>query len=151
MRLSLTSGLFEPGERGRAACPSCAARTRPLARLSERARCPIWRSCPGKSRHCTNIATWARDRSSRPPSWSTRLRSSSELLALAEVYTSDDAVDKIDANFAAVWNNVMGLDRFELAARGRGRRLDGLKHTTERARNCFVAEHRAARGAGLLE
>src|SRR3712207_1776269 len=38
----------------------------------------------------------------------------SQLRALAEVYASDDARDKLVADFVAAWANVMELDRFDL-------------------------------------
>jgi catalase-peroxidase len=38
----------------------------------------------------------------------------SQLRALAEVYASDDAQAKFVADFVAVWNKVMNLDRFDL-------------------------------------
>jgi catalase-peroxidase len=40
--------------------------------------------------------------------------SNSELRALAEVYASSDAKDKFIKDFAAAWNKVMNLDRFDL-------------------------------------
>ncbi|UQA97438.1 catalase/peroxidase HPI [Streptomyces halobius] len=40
--------------------------------------------------------------------------SNSELRALAEVYASDDAKEKFVNDFAAAWNKVMNLDRFDL-------------------------------------
>jgi catalase-peroxidase len=39
----------------------------------------------------------------------------SELRALAEVYASDDAKEKFVHDFAAAWDKVMNLDRFDLA------------------------------------
>ncbi|HZY61297.1 MAG TPA: catalase/peroxidase HPI [Edaphobacter sp.] len=41
--------------------------------------------------------------------------SNSQLRALAEVYGSSDAQEKFVHDFAAAWNKVMNLDRFELA------------------------------------
>jgi len=41
--------------------------------------------------------------------------SNSELRAVAEVYASDDAQGKFVRDFAAAWNKVMNLDRFDLA------------------------------------
>jgi catalase-peroxidase len=41
--------------------------------------------------------------------------SNSELRALAEVYASDDAREKFVRDFAAAWDKVMNLDRFDLA------------------------------------
>ena len=41
--------------------------------------------------------------------------SNSELRALAEVYASDDAKEKFVNDFAAAWDKVMNLDRFDLA------------------------------------
>lgn len=40
--------------------------------------------------------------------------SNSELRALAEVYATHDAKDKFVKDFAAAWNKVMNLDRFDL-------------------------------------
>jgi catalase-peroxidase len=41
--------------------------------------------------------------------------SNSELRAIAEVYACDDAKDKFVRDFAAAWNKVMNLDRFDVA------------------------------------
>ena len=41
--------------------------------------------------------------------------SNSQLRALAEVYGSSDAQAKFVPDFAAAWNKVMNLDRFDLA------------------------------------
>src|ERR1022692_736128 len=41
--------------------------------------------------------------------------SNSELRAVAEVYASDDAKEKFVNDFAAAWDKVMNLDRFDLA------------------------------------
>jgi catalase-peroxidase len=41
--------------------------------------------------------------------------SNSELRALAEVYASDDAREKLVRDFVAAWSKVMELDRFDLA------------------------------------
>ena len=41
--------------------------------------------------------------------------SNSELRAVAEVYASDDAQPKFVRDFVAAWDNVMDLDRFDLA------------------------------------
>jgi catalase-peroxidase len=41
--------------------------------------------------------------------------SNSQLRALAEVYASDDAQDKLVADFVAAWDKVMNLDRFDVA------------------------------------
>ena len=40
--------------------------------------------------------------------------SNSILRALAEVYASDDAREKFVRDFAAAWDKVMNLDRFDL-------------------------------------
>jgi catalase-peroxidase len=40
--------------------------------------------------------------------------SHSQLRALAEVYASDDAAEKFVRDFAAAWDKVMSLDRFDL-------------------------------------
>ena len=42
----------------------------------------------------------------------------SQLRALSEVYACDDAKEKFVRDFAAAWNKVMNLDRFDLAAQG---------------------------------
>jgi catalase-peroxidase len=41
--------------------------------------------------------------------------SNSELRALAEVYACDDAGEKFARDFAAAWDKVMNLDRFDLS------------------------------------
>jgi catalase-peroxidase len=41
--------------------------------------------------------------------------SNSELRALAEVYASDDAREKVVHDFVAAWVKVMNLDRFDIA------------------------------------
>jgi catalase-peroxidase len=41
--------------------------------------------------------------------------SNSQLRALAEVYGCEDSREKFVHDFVAVWNNVMNLDRFDLA------------------------------------
>jgi catalase-peroxidase len=41
--------------------------------------------------------------------------SNSQLRALAEVYASDDAKEAFAKDFAAAWNKVMNLDRYDLA------------------------------------
>ena len=46
----------------------------------------------------------------------------SQLRALAEVYASDDGKEKFVRDFVAAWNKVMNLDRYDLLARGNGRR-----------------------------
>src|SRR5579883_435335 len=63
-----------------------------------------------------------RDRKTKELKWTaTRVDlifgSHSQLRALAEVYASSDAKEKFAKDFAAAWNKVMNLDRFELAAR----------------------------------
>jgi len=40
--------------------------------------------------------------------------SNSELRALAEVYASEDAKEKMVKDFIAAWTKVMNLDRFDL-------------------------------------
>ena len=42
--------------------------------------------------------------------------SHAQLRAIAEVYASDDAREKFVRDFAAAWNKVMNLDRFDLVA-----------------------------------
>jgi catalase-peroxidase len=42
--------------------------------------------------------------------------SNAQLRALSEVYASSDAHEKFVDDFVAVWNKVMNLDRFDLAA-----------------------------------
>ncbi len=41
--------------------------------------------------------------------------SNSQLRAIAEVYASDDAKETFVKDFAAAWNKVMNLDRYDLA------------------------------------
>ena len=41
--------------------------------------------------------------------------SNAELRAVAEVYASDDAGEKLVHDFVAAWDKVMNLDRFDLA------------------------------------
>jgi catalase-peroxidase len=41
--------------------------------------------------------------------------SNSQLRALAEVYASNDSKEAFVKNFAAAWNKVMNLDRYDLA------------------------------------
>jgi catalase-peroxidase len=60
------------------------------------------------------------DRKTGEPKWTgTRVDlvfgSNSQLRALAEVYGSSDAQEKFVHDFAAAWNKVMNLDRFDLA------------------------------------
>ena len=60
-----------------------------------------------------------RDRATGAPRWTaTRadlvFGSQSELRALAEVYASDDAQEKLVRDFVAAWVKVMELDRFDL-------------------------------------
>jgi catalase-peroxidase len=61
-----------------------------------------------------------RDRSTGELKWTgTRVDlafgSNSQLRALAEVYGCEDSQEKFAHDFAAVWNKVMNLDRFDLA------------------------------------
>ncbi|MDP1967547.1 MAG: peroxidase family protein, partial [Reyranella sp.] len=61
-----------------------------------------------------------RDRATGEPKWTgTRVDlvfgSNSQLRALAEVYACDDSQKKFVHDFAAAWNKVMNLDRFDLA------------------------------------
>jgi len=51
------------------------------------------------------------DRQPRRP----RLRLELRAPRLAEVYACDDAKEKFVRDFAAAWNKVMNLDRFEIA------------------------------------
>jgi len=60
-----------------------------------------------------------RDRASGEVRWTATpvdlvFGSHSELRALAEVFASDDAGEKLARDFAAVWDKVMNLDRFDL-------------------------------------
>jgi catalase-peroxidase len=60
-----------------------------------------------------------RDRTSGAVKWTASradlvFGSNSELRALAEVYASDDAKEKFVRDFAAAWDKVMMLDRFDL-------------------------------------
>ena len=56
--------------------------------------------------------------------------SSSQLRAAAEVYASDDAEEKLVADFVAAWDKVMMLDRFDLATPTRS----GIERTTSTMR-----------------
>jgi catalase-peroxidase len=61
-----------------------------------------------------------RDRKSGQVKWTGTLAdlvfgSNSQLRALAEVYAASDAQEKFVKDFAAAWNKVMNLDRFDLA------------------------------------
>ncbi len=61
-----------------------------------------------------------RDRATGKSKWTaTRVDlvfgSNSQLRALAEVYGSDDSKEAFVKDFAAAWNKVMNLDRFDLA------------------------------------
>jgi catalase-peroxidase len=61
-----------------------------------------------------------RDRDSGELKWTgTRVDlifgSNSQLRALAEVYASEDSMEKFLHDFVAVWNKVMNLDRFDLS------------------------------------
>jgi catalase-peroxidase len=65
-----------------------------------------------------------RDRASGELKWTaTRVDllfgSNSELRAIAEVYASDDAKGAFVKDFVRVWNKVMNLDRYDLAAAGK--------------------------------
>jgi catalase-peroxidase len=60
-----------------------------------------------------------RDRASGEPRWTATavdlvFGSHSQLRALSEVYASDDAGGKLVRDFAAAWDKVMSLDRFDL-------------------------------------
>ena len=66
----------------------------------------------------------ARDRQTGEIRWTgTRVdlvfSSHAQLRALSEVYASDDVQEKFVADFVAVWNKVMNLDRFDVAAQRR--------------------------------
>jgi hypothetical protein len=68
-----------------------------------------------------------RSRYGKRPSGSRRPPTSSSghiprLRALAEVVASDDGKEKFVRDFVAAWNKVMNLDRYDLLARGNGRR-----------------------------
>jgi catalase-peroxidase len=61
-----------------------------------------------------------RDRASGEVRWTATsvdlvFGSNSQLRALSEVYASDDGAGKLVADFAAAWDKVMNLDRFDLA------------------------------------
>jgi catalase-peroxidase len=68
-----------------------------------------------------------RDRATGKPKWTATAAdlvfgAHSQLRALAEVYASDDAKEKFVRDFAAAWNKVMNLDRYDLVAQGNGAR-----------------------------
>jgi catalase-peroxidase len=50
--------------------------------------------------------------------------SDSELRAVAEVYACDDAREKFARDFAAAWDKVMNLDRYDLVDPGADPRAD---------------------------
>jgi catalase-peroxidase len=61
-----------------------------------------------------------RDRKTGAPRWTATAAdlvfgAHSQLRALAEVYASDDAEEKLVRDFVAAWNKVMNLDRYDLA------------------------------------
>jgi len=61
-----------------------------------------------------------RDRATGAPKWTGTVvdlvfGSNSQLRALAEVYAASDAAEKFVTDFAAAWDKVMMLDRFDLA------------------------------------
>jgi catalase-peroxidase len=61
-----------------------------------------------------------RDRATGKPKWTAArvdlvFGSNSQLRALAEVYASNDAKEAFVKDFAAAWNKVMNLDRYDLA------------------------------------
>jgi catalase-peroxidase len=61
-----------------------------------------------------------RDRTTGKTKWTaTRVDlvfgSNSQLRALAEVYASNDAKEAFVKDFAAAWNKVMNLDRYDVA------------------------------------
>ncbi len=67
------------------------------------------------------------DRATSKPRWTATavdlvFGAHSQLRALAEVYACDDAKAKFVQDFAAAWNKVMSLDRFDLLARARSSR-----------------------------
>jgi catalase-peroxidase len=67
------------------------------------------------------------DRATGTPKWTATAAdlvfgAHSQLRALAEVYACDDAKEKFVRDFVAAWNKVMNLDRYDLLARGMGRR-----------------------------
>ena len=75
-----------------------------------------WQPCPG-----SEGVYEGRDRATGELKWTgTRIDlifgSNSQLRALAEVYASNDSQETFVKDFAAAWNKVMNLDRFELAA-----------------------------------
>jgi catalase-peroxidase len=51
----------------------------------------------------------------------------SQLRALAEVYASDDAGEKLVRDFVRAWNKVMNLDRYDLLAQGDGARSQSTR------------------------
>jgi catalase-peroxidase len=64
-----------------------------------------------------------RDRATGEPKWIATavdlvFGSNSQLRAISEVYASADSKEKFVHDFAAAWNKVMNLDRFDLVARG---------------------------------
>jgi len=60
--------------------------------------------------------------------------SNSQLRAIAEVYASADAKEKFVRDFVAAWNKVMNLDRFDLKAHEKARRIDEGRNGKARLR-----------------
>jgi catalase-peroxidase len=66
-----------------------------------------------------------RDRATGEPRWTATAAdlvfgAHSQLRALAEVYASDDAGEKLVRDFVRAWDKVMNLDRYDLLAEGDG-------------------------------
>ncbi len=75
----------------------------------------VWKKSPADA-----AVLEGRDRASGAPKWTATVvdlvfGSNSQLRALAEVYASSDAQPKFVRDFAAAWDKVMNLDRFDHA------------------------------------
>ena len=75
--------------------------TRPLPRA--------WPRTPRRMRLDTGEVTWTATAADLV------FGSHAQLRAISEVYACDDAKEKFVRDFAAAWNKVMNLDRYDLA------------------------------------
>jgi catalase-peroxidase len=78
-----------------------------------------WRASDASSNGSSTKVYEGRDRASGEVKWTATavdllFGANDQLRAIAEVYGADDAADKFVHDFAAAWDKVMSLDRFEL-------------------------------------
>jgi len=88
-----------------------------------------------------------RDRATGDVKWTataadSRIRSSSQLRAIAEVYASNDSREKFVRDFVAAWHKVMNLDRFDLGLRGQAVHAQSLWPGFSRPSGAEIATHR---------